>query len=386
MNILILHQHYRTPQQGGAIRSYYLAQALVQSGHKVVVITGGQPGVYTDDGIEVHRLPVAYENRFSFYRRAVSFISFMLRAAWRAGRFSHFDACYAISVPLTVGLTARWLSIRYGLPYYFEVGDLWPDAPIELGYVKNPLLKKVLCSVERSIYQKSRGVIALSPAIAEAVKMRAPGKRVWIIPNMADCDFFKPGPKSPENESQFDTKDRFVITYAGAMGFANGLDFILRCAHQCQIENIPVRFILAGHGAMHEPLKTLSQQLKLKNLAILNFNDREGVKAMLSVSDAAFISYAPFRILETGSPNKFFDGLAAGKLIILNFSGWIWQEVDHAGCGFLATTPETFTQQLRTYIDSKEKLISAQMASRRLAEEKFSRVKLSEAFTRIFER
>ena len=32
MKVLILHQHFNTPEKGGAIRSYYLAKALVDRG------------------------------------------------------------------------------------------------------------------------------------------------------------------------------------------------------------------------------------------------------------------------------------------------------------------------------------------------------------------
>ena len=61
------------------------------------------------------------------------------------------------------------------------------------------------------------------------------------------------------------------------------------------------------------------KQYQLKNFSILPFQNREGVKEVMNVTDATFICYKPVPILETGSPNKYFDGLAAGKLILINF-------------------------------------------------------------------
>jgi hypothetical protein len=53
----------------------------------------------------------------------------------------------------------------------------------------------------------------------------------------------------------------------------------------------------------------------------------------MNITDASFIFYKPVPVLETGSPNKFFDGLAAGKLIIINFGGWIKTEIEENKCG-----------------------------------------------------
>ena len=40
------------------------------------------------------------------------------------------DICYATSTPLTIGLSALKIKKELGIPYYFEVRDLWPEAPV----------------------------------------------------------------------------------------------------------------------------------------------------------------------------------------------------------------------------------------------------------------
>ena len=133
VKILMLHQHFKTPMGGGAIRSYYLARALTDAGHRVVVITSGNDNhrrILAMEGIEIHFLPIPYDNRMKFYERGQAFVRYVIRASAAARPYKDFDVCYAISVPLTVGIIARWLKFRFGLPYIFEVGDLWPDAPI----------------------------------------------------------------------------------------------------------------------------------------------------------------------------------------------------------------------------------------------------------------
>ena len=224
----MLHQHFKTPSGGGAIRSYYLARALVDRGHRVVIITTHNEKkrrTANVDGLEVLYLPIPYDNRFGFYRRAWSFIRYVKATFGAVSEFKDFEKCYAISAPLTVGLSARWIKFRYGIPYFFEVGDLWPDAPIEMGILKNSLLKIIFFRLERSIYQHASLIVALSPEIQQVIEQRVSGKKVVWISNMADCEFFLPEAKDSSLEERFHVKGKFVVSYMGAMGEANGLDY-----------------------------------------------------------------------------------------------------------------------------------------------------------------
>ena len=122
VKVLIVHQHFKIPQFGGAIRSYYLARALVEKGIRVVVVTGDNgPGYRTEsvDGIEVHYLPVSYDNRFGFARRILAFYKFAIKAARFSARHRDVDLCYAISTPLTTGVAAMILKRRFNMRYVF---------------------------------------------------------------------------------------------------------------------------------------------------------------------------------------------------------------------------------------------------------------------------
>ncbi len=389
VKILMIHQHFKDPKKGGAIRSYYLAKALVDSGHRVVLITSsseGQGRIEDVEGIKVHNLKIAYDNRFKFYARALTFIRFMFGAAVRARRFRDFDCCYAISVPLTVGLTARWIRFRFGIPYFFEVGDLWPDAPIQMGFVRNHFFKNFLYAVEHSIYKNARAIVALSPSIQSAVEKKISGKTIHLVPNMADCDFYKPEKKRSDLELKFGVNGKFVVSYIGAVGVANGLDYFLECANASRKADLPIHFILCGDGAMLEGLQSNAKRLGLPNLAFIDFVNRDGVREIMNVTDAAFISYKSVPILETGSPNKFFDGLAGGKLIVINFGGWIKEEIENHHCGIFVDPqqPIDFVKKIGPFVSSVELLSQYKGASRKLAETKYSRRKLSDIFSKLF--
>jgi glycosyltransferase involved in cell wall biosynthesis len=388
VKVLILHQHFKTPATGGAIRSYYLAKALIDHGHTPVVVTADPEGnerTETYEGIEVHYVAVAYNNAFGFYARGWSFLKFLFLAGGEARRINGIDICYAISVPITVSIAARWMRFWRRIPYVLEVGDLWPDAPVQLGFVTNELLKRFLYRIERLAYKKAKAIVALSPDIQRVVRSRAPGKEVHMIPNMADCDYFVPSRKDPLLERDFGVENRFVISYLGAFGFANGLDYIIECARLAASSQIPVHFLLAGEGAWKESLATTAAKLRLNNITFIPHLNRNGVKDVMNVTDAVFVSYRNVEILSTGSPNKFFDGLAAGKLIIINFEGWIKKEIASAGAGIAIESPSHFVDTIVPLIASREYVRAAQ-AARELAERKYSRALLTREWIVYVER
>ena len=378
MKVLILHHYFNTPQKGGAVRSYYLARALVDRGIETVVITThNEPRELIEnvEGIHVHYLPIQYDNKFGFYKRASSFLRYVVSAIRLSSKHRDANLCYTISVPLTIGLTSMWIKRKYNIPYVFEVGDLWPDAPIQLGFVNNPLFRAILYQLETKIYKHARSIVALSPTIQSAINKKVSDKKLDLIPNMADTEFFLPEKKNPMTERKFAVEGKFVVSYTGALGFANGLDYFLECARAAEKANLPVHFLICGEGAMKEGLKRSAQLLRLGNLSFVPFQNRDGVKELLSVTDAVFICYRPFSILESGSPNKYFDGLAAGKIVITNFGGWIKEEIESEQCGFAldAQHPSAFVNQIQPYITDATRLEESQKRSRALAEKKYSR-------------
>lgn len=387
--MLILHQYFRTPYEGGALRSYYLARALVESGIPVVVITASNGATFRNeiiDGIEVSYLPIPYDNRFGFYKRTLAFVRYIMGSIRLISKIQKdISLCYAISVPLTVGLVARWMKWFFKIPFIFEVGDLWPDAPIQIGAINNFFLKKILYLFEVGTYQQAESIVALSPMIQSTIQQRCPSKTIHLIPNMSDVLYYQPEAKTKVLEDEFAVTGKFVVSYIGALGLANGLDFLLECARACQKASLPVHFIVCGDGAMGDHLKNTAGNLHLNNITFLPFQNREGVKRLMNITDAAMICYKPLPILETGSPNKYFDGLAAGKIIITNFGGWIKDEIESEHCGFSlsANSPQNIVDKLNPFIQDSSLKLKYQQAARKLAERKYSRVQLCKEWTNI---
>ena len=131
----------------GGVRSYIFSKYLVSKGHKVTVITSDNllPEKYKGiqnfevDGIKVISVKTNYTTNLNFAQRISAFIRFMILSSYLALKTSP-DLVFATSTPLTVAFPGFVVKFIKRVPFVFEVRDLWPDVPIELGIIKKRLL------------------------------------------------------------------------------------------------------------------------------------------------------------------------------------------------------------------------------------------------------
>ncbi len=381
MKILYIHQYFKTPMEGGAIRSYYIASGMVDAGMKVNVVTShnSKELIIKDiEGIRVHYLPVFYDNHFSVIRRIWSFVRFLFIASTYINKIDH-DICYATSTPLSVGLIAVWNKFRRKKPFYFEVRDIWPKAPVRLGILRNKLLVTMAFKLEKLIYHQAEKIICLSPPIENDIKKRYLHLNTVRVPNMSDCIFYTAEKKKETLLKKFDVlQGEFVISYFGALGWVNRLEYLLNAAQECQNAELPVRFFIAGKGSQQQYLQKLAEQKGIKNLEFLGHINKYELRELLNITDASYISFLNNNVLEANSPNKFFDGLASGKVIITNVKGWIKELVDEHDCGFYVNPeiPEDLANKLKTYLLDEEHIEKQKIKARKLGQEQFSRTAL----------
>jgi glycosyltransferase involved in cell wall biosynthesis len=372
MKILYLHQYFRKSEQSGSHRSLYIAQAMQQQAWQVEVITAhNAPQALQEElaGMRIHYLPIAYSNHFGFWKRLQAFGRFVYQASRQAASLKEVDWVYASSTPLSIGLIALWLKYRYGKKYIFEVRDLWPQAPIEMGYVRNWGIQKLLYALEKLIYRKAEGIVALSPTMADYIRGLVPAKPICVVPNMSDTEIFK------NAISKNITNQSFIIAYFGAIAPANGLEHLLEIAALCAEKDLPVEFWLIGEGSSLGTLQVLREEKRLSNIRFFAPLPKTELALLLQQVQAVFVSFAEYQILESCSPNKFFDALAAQKLIITNTSGWIRKHIEEADCGFYVprTQPELFIEKIQPFLHSSEGLAEAQRRAGALAASNFSK-------------
>lgn len=374
MRILYLHQYFRKPTEAGSHRSYYIAKALCEAGHQVEIIAAtNQEKDFSEEifpNIWVHYLANPYSQSMNFWQRVFAFLQFAFKAARKASQIS-CDKVYASSTPLTIGLIALWLRFLHKKKYIFEVRDLWPKVPVEMGILKNPILKRLSYFLEKKIYQNAEQIVALSPPMQIYIQKLVPQKNVYCIPNMADCDFF---------EFQNPAEGQFNIVYMGSIGLANGLERVIDFAENCTWAS----FWIVGEGAKKAEIENWVKKKKLKNVLFFSQQPKSELKNLLAQAQAVMISFAHYKILETCSPNKFFDALAAGKICISNTSGWIMDLIEANQCGFYADSSEDFEAKLKMIAQNPKTIAQMQSNARKLAENRFNKNQLCRQVVDLF--
>jgi glycosyltransferase involved in cell wall biosynthesis len=141
-----------------------------------------------------------------------------------------------------------------------------------------------------------------------------------------------------------------------------------------------------GEGAERARLTKAAEKLQLKNLLFIEFGNRDKVRHVLSYTDACFICYKNLSVLQTGSPNKYFDALAAGKLVLTNFGGWIKSEIETEKCGLALDPqhPSDLVNKIAPFLNDIGLLKQYQRNARALAEKKYARSTLSKQFAGVF--
>ena len=329
------------------------------------------------EGITVHYLPVKYSNHFGFIKRAYAFLLFAHKAYYLGRKFQDIDLTYATSTPLTVALTALRLKQKKQIPFVFEIRDLWPEAPIRLKELKNIFIKAASRRLEQKAYKEASKIITLSPGIYEYVSKLLPDKPNFLCPNFSDCNFFER--TDIKNKSLLEKHrigDAFVISYFGAIGKINALEYFLDLVQVSEGHGMDIRFFIIGEGAMLNRLQQLVEERNLKTIEFLPHMDKYRLKKYLSICDAAYISFINNPVMKLNSPNKFFDALASGKIVITNTKGWIRDLVEKNECGFYLDpeNPDDFVSMINPFL-SEPHLHKQQDNSRKLAEDSFDKDK-----------
>jgi glycosyltransferase involved in cell wall biosynthesis len=377
--VYYVHQYFNTPQSGGPLRSYYLAGKLASDGFEVELITAGKHTgklEWAINGFKVTSLPVSYNQNMSYWRRKLSFIGFsFLVIRHLRSRLKKDDLLYLTSTPLTIGTIGLWAKWSVNTRFIFEVRDLWPEAPYRIGAIGR-LTYWLMKILEKKCYLSAEAIVALSPPIQEHIKLRT-SKPVFLIPNFSNSsDFRLPTLRK--------TDDSFQIMYAGAIGYVNNLNFILKCARSCKNSELDVNFKIIGTGSKLNKVYKNAVEQSLDNIQFIPHLSTDHLIPHIESCSAIFVSYLNVPALFAGSPNKFFEGLAAGKLIIINFKGWIYELIMDHQCGIYLDPdqPEKIISKLEPFYNEPQLLLNYQQNARDLSQQ-FDRDIMSMKFSQL---
>lgn len=326
--ILYLHQYFNTYEMNGSTRSLEISKALIKQGYEVEMITATRstqkefPSNYL--GIKINWLNAPYGNELSFYKRILMFFKYVYKASYYS-LTKDYDLIYCTSTPLTIGIPALLAKFFRKKKFIFEARDIWPEIPVAMKIIKNKWIIRCLRKLAFLCYDKSEFIITLSVDMKSEIlkNYNIETNKIVIAENGSKSTFFI---ENNNFKKQFINKYKLpvnskILLYPGALGYVNEVSYLANLANYFKEE---ISFVIIGSGIEKEKIENIVKtNLTLnRNFFLLDPVPKKDIFDIISISDFLISTVAEIPALNQNSANKFFDGLRAGKCVLINHGGW----------------------------------------------------------------
>ena len=337
--ILYLHQYFNTYEMNGSTRSLEISKALIKEGYEIDMITSTRsiqkefPSNYS--GININWINAPYGNELSFYMRLIMFFKYIIKASYYS-LTKDYDLIYCTSTPLTVGVPALLSRFLRNKKFIFEARDIWPEIPVAMKIIKNKWLIKCLKQFAFICYDKSEFIITLSIDMKNEIlkNYNIESDKIIIAENGSKSNFFN---QNIDFKKQFVNKYKLpinskILLYPGALGYVNDVSYLAHLANYFKEE---ISFVIIGSGIEKEKVKNIAKtNLTLnRNFFMLDPVPKKDIFDIISISDFLISTVADIPALNQNSANKFFDGLRAGKCVLINYGGWQQEYLENSNSG-----------------------------------------------------
>jgi colanic acid biosynthesis glycosyl transferase WcaI len=351
MRILLLIIQFPPDVNSTGLLMSKLCAGLQAQGHQVSVITtfphyekfrvwdeyrGKLTERDTYQGMDVRRVYVyASGNKQKMIERLISYLSFAALATL-FGVFSRkkYDVILCTNGSFFSGIAAHLIAAAKGIPFVYNVQDLYPETPVMAGQLRSRFAISVLEKIERFMYRKAAHISVITRSFRDNIMSKgiSPNK-ISIIPNFVDTTFIKPLPKVNPFSQQHGLADKFVVAHAGNVGYVYDLEGLLDAA--ALVKHQPdIRFLIVGDGVMRPKLEEKARKLGLSNVLFLPFQPHEMLPQLRATCDVQVALYRQGSS-RYSMPSKVYEIMASGRPLLASadVNSDVWRLIDDTGCG-----------------------------------------------------
>lgn len=328
MHVLLLALNYWPDKLGNAPLMVGMCEGLVRKGHRVSVIcafphheTGRIEAPYrgrlfqrdAHNGVEILRTYI-YAGDHGTAAKMANYASFTAAALAAASTVRGVDVIFTPSPPLTLGVVDHTLSVTRRIPWIYNLQDLFPEAAVRLGVLKNPRVIQGFEQLECWVYRKATRLCVISESFRRYLLDKGvPAEKIAVIENYTDTDLIVPGPTTGNPyRAELGLEDRFVVQFSGRMGYSQGLDTLLDAMPL--LDDLPdLHWMICGDGQARDLVER--GVAGRSNVTLLPTQPRERLSDLLNSAD---VGLAPLRhgMAGTSVPSKIFGILASGRPVI----------------------------------------------------------------------
>jgi glycosyltransferase involved in cell wall biosynthesis len=390
MHILLIHEIFVTPDEGGGTRHYELAKYLVEMGNKVTVIASDVDYLSGKkrykrreirEGIEIIYSSTLFSVHKNFIYRALSFLSFSITSFFDALRIKNVDIVWGTSPPLFQAITAMIVAFLKQRPFIYEVRDLWIDFAKELNIVNNSLILNILKIFEGLLYKRAKKVIVNSPGFIPFIESKIKKDKIILIPNgVISKDFEVEDKKVIDFRKNLGLNDKFIVMYTGNIGVANDIECIIKSADLLRNYK-DIIFLLIGGGIKKSEYVRYVKENNIDNIIFLDSFPKKEMPVVISSADVCIATLKDIPLFRTVYPNKVFDYMASGKPTILSIDGVIREVIEKAEGGIFVPPSDSkkLAEAVLFYYNNRDKIIIHGKNARNYVKKYFEREKIAKA-------
>jgi colanic acid biosynthesis glycosyl transferase WcaI len=403
MNILFLSDNFPPESNAPASRLHEHARHWVRAGHRVTVITcapnfpeGKLYRGYENrwhqteelDGIRVVRVKTYMAANEGFLGRTLDYLSFMGMGVLAGAIERRPDVLVATSPQFFTALGGAGLGALRGLPFVFEVRDLWPASIVAVGAMREGRVIQALERLELALYRRAAAVVVVTEAFRDDIAARGiPRDKIHLVPNGADLGWCAPRPRDPGVVAEYGLEGKFVVGYIGTHGMAHALERVLDAAQA--LRDVPeLVFVFAGAGAERAALERSVARRGLESVRLVPRQPKQRMPALWSVCDVTLIPLRADPVFAGVVPSKLFEAMAHGVPIIISVpEGEATALVRETGAGLVVPPeqPAALAAAIRELMGAPERL--GELRARALAAApRFSRERQAERLLGVLER
>lgn len=383
-----------------------LAESLVDKGHSVTIVTGfpnyPKGKIFENyrrsflrrekvNGVKVIRVfLIVPKVRASFIHRMLNHTSFMLTSIYGGLAAEKPDLIYYYSPPLFLGFSTWFLGKIYRVPTVVEINDLWPQAPIALGVLKNKLVIKFAEKFERFVYKNTEHLFFYSRTMRnQVINKGISKKKTEIHPLWISTKEFAPVPEEKVNRirKKYKLDGKFSVMYAGLIGLPQGLEILVEVAKILRNKK-DIIFVLVGGGAGERKIRKESEKEGLETIKFIPFQLKEEISSVLSSADVLFAHLNPALFRKGTIPGKVLAYISVGKPLLVAVEGETNDLVERSKSGLTAESQDakSIAENLKKLYDNEDMRKEMGRNARRYAIENFEReMLLSELENRLIE-
>ncbi len=355
-HILLISQYFY-PE---TFRVNDMAAEWVKRGYKVTVLTGipNYPmGKFFEgygfkhrrrenwNGADVIRIPLIPRGSSSHKilnaaGMGANYLSFVISGIrWVRKNHIHADLVYTYQVsPMTQALVGVCYAKKYHVPHYLYVTDLWPENVESVTGIHSQAFIRPIQKMSDYIYKNTDRIFTCSQSFISRIEARGIDRsKIEFWPQYAE-EFYWPA----DREGDLLPQDGiFNLVFAGSVGFAQGLDILVKAAKLLKAEHVVVRFHIIGDGRYLAQLKR-----NIKTACVEDYfyfiprQAAEDIPRYLAFADALLLTLSRNDVFSMTLPAKIQSYFACARPVLVSADGEVCDIVNHTGAGLCSSAED----------------------------------------------